>query len=369
MAKMSVKEYLNKLAAKDKKRLADLDKVQPIEFISSGSWVLNLIVGDGTNSLKSGGIPRGYVTEIFGNESSGKTTCALSACRQAQAISDSPVIFLDFERSFHKPYAQALGVNLNHEKLMVWEPDDFEDGWNLIKESLVMQPALIVVDSVTAMIPRKYLLGGVDEAGRIGEHAALMSRMLNEITKRIKDTKTALLFLNQIRAVIRTTGYGRGPTEDSTGGNALKFYSSVRIKLKRGQAQTVTGKSIITGKTEKKAVNLTVYATAIKNRIDAPFKTGPVYIRFGQGFDNYLSMIELGCNTGVIKKKGAFYTFQDGSKEVFKCQGKERLCKLLKENEKIYTKLRDNLTVKEDSEAEEMYDDEDEMMEDVGASS
>lgn len=369
MAKMSPKEFLKKLSKEDKKALNDLSKPKNFDFIPSGSWVLNSIIGDGTNQQKPGGLPRGYLIEIFGNESSGKTTCALSACKQAQAISDSPVIFLDFERSFHHPYAEALGVDLNPERLMVFEPDHFEHGWSLIKDALIMEPPLIVCDSVTAMIPKQYLDGSVDESGRIGAHAALMSRMLNEMTKRIKETNTSFLMLNQIRAKINTSGgKNYGPSEDSTGGNALKFYASVRIKLKKGQAQTVTGKSIITGKSEKKAVNVIVYATAVKNRIDAPFKTGPLYIRFGKGFDNILSMIELATNTGVIKKKGAFYSFETGGKTLFNAQGKEKLREVLMNDAKIYSKLKDSLVVKEDSEAKELYQEESdaEMFEDVG---
>lgn len=369
MAKMSAKEFLKKLGKEDRKVLSDLAKPKSFDFIPTGSWVLNSIIGDGSNQQKPGGLPRGYLVEIFGNESSGKTTCALSACKQAQALSDSPVLFLDFERSFHKPYAEALGVNLDPERLMVFEPDDFEHGWSLMKEALIMEPPLIICDSVTAMIPRKYLNGSVDENQRLGEHAALMSRMLNEMTKRIKDSNTNLLMLNQIRAKISTGGMpSRGPSEDSTGGNALKFYASVRIKLKKGQKQEISGQSIITGKSEKRAVNQIVYATAIKNRIDAPYKTGPLYIRFGKGFDNILSMIELATNTGVLNKKGAFYKFELGGKTMFNAQGKEKLRELLMNDSKMYSKLRDSLTVREDSEAKELYQEEAdaEMFEDVG---
>jgi recombination protein RecA len=252
---------------------------------------------------------------------------------------------------------------------MVFEPDHFEHGWSIMKDSLLMEPILIICDSVTAMIPQKYLEGSVDESGRIGEHAALMSRMLNEMTKRIKETKTNLLMLNQIRAVINTGPMAnKGPKEDSTGGNALKFYASVRIKLKKGQKMEITGQSIITGKSEKKAINQIVYATAIKNRIDAPYKTGPLYIRFGKGFDNILSMIELAANTKVINQKGAYFSFKSGGKQIFNVQGKEKLRELLLNDNKTYSLLRDSLVVKEDSEAEALYGEEQDeaMLENVG---
>jgi len=352
---MTPSEFYSKLAKEDKTSIANLAKSKPIEFIPTGSWVLNALIGDGTGAGKPGGIPRGQITEVFGDESSGKSTLGLSTCRQVQMMGGLP-IYVDFERTFHDRYAQALGIDTSPDKFVLIQPNHFQHGAKMINDSLLMRPPLIVVDSVSAMLPREFLEGEVDEAGRVGLQAQLMSAFLSYITKKIdpmQGTNTALLFVNQMRSRIKMNKYDRGPNEESSGGNALKFYASVRIKFLKGLVEMIDAHSAITGKTEKKPVNVQVKAMIVKNKIDRPFMAGPIFIRFGEGFDNYFSIMELAVNIGVIKKAGAFLSFNRGGEEVFKVQGREQLRSLLAKDSKVYQSLRDSLVLKEDEQAKQ----------------
>jgi len=360
---MSNDEFYKKLSRDDKQAIVDLSVDNPIRFIPAGSWVINSIIGDGTNTGKPGGYPRGHIVEIFGDESSGKTTLGVLACKQAQE-NGGQAVFMDFERTFHATYAQNLGLSLDKNKFTLMRPDHFQHGARLIRDALLMKPWIIVVDSVSAMTPKETLDGAIDEAGRIGLQAQLMSMFLGIITKKIPESESCLMFLNQMRTVINTSGYNRGgPQQESSGGNALKYYSSLRLKLNTIMTERVSATSLITGKEEKKAVNVLVKVTAIKNKIDVPAKTGPIYIRFGEGVDNIASIAELAINIGTIKKSGAFYTFREGNEILFNCHGREDLRRTLKENDLMLKKVCANLEVKEDKEAvpetpEENYSDE-----------
>ena len=161
------------------------------------------------------------------------------------------------------------------------------------------------------------------------------------------------MFINQMRSRIKMNKYDRGPTEESSGGNALKFYSSVRIKLLKGMVESVMAHSAITGKNEKKPINVQVKAMIVKNKIDRPFMAGPIFIRFGEGFDNYYSIMELALNIGVIKSKGSFYSFTKGEEALFNVQGKEQLRALLAKDNKLFQALRDSLVLKEDEQAKQ----------------
>jgi recombination protein RecA len=348
---MGSEEFYKRLSRDDKQAVVDLSVQKPIKFIPSGSWVINSIIGDGTNTNKSGGYPRGHVVEIFGDESAGKTTLALGACKQVQEMGGHAV-FLDFERTFHAKYAQNLGLSLDKNKFTLIRPDHFQHGARLIRDALLMKPWLIAVDSVSAMTPKETLEGSIDEAGRIGLQAQLMSMFLSIITKKIEESETCLMFLNQMRMVINmgNTWSGGGPKEESSGGNALRYYSSLRLKLNTVMTERIASVSTITGKEEKKAVNVIVKVTAIKNKIDSPAKSGPIFIRFGEGVDNIASIMELAINTEVIKKSGAFYTFREGDKILINSHGKEDLRRQLKDNEGLFKKVCDNLVVKEDVE-------------------
>jgi recombination protein RecA len=350
----SLSDFFNKLSKDDANNILDLQKKTKLDFISTGSWVLDSLIGDGTMTGGAGGLPRGHIVEVFGDESSGKTTLALSAIKQVQKKGGFALL-MDFEQTFHERYAERLGVSLSKDKLIVAQPPYFQRGAAMIVQFLrEVKPPLIVVDSVSAMLPREMMEGAIDEAGGIGLQARLMSASLAYITKFLKDSNTCLLFINQLRSMIKKNKYDQGPEEETSGGRALRYYASVRLKLKKGAVERVAVTNRLTGKEGKEPINVTVNATVVKNKIDKPWMTAPVYIRFGDGFDNILSVVELAINTGVIKKNQAVYTFehQDGTLKVI---GKENLRKALEEKDKIFDQIRASIVVKEDQKTKEDY--------------
>jgi len=347
---MTPEEYYKKVSKEDKDAILDMNKRKKLEFIPTGSWVINSLIGDGTLTGKPGGLPRGHIVEVFGDESSGKTTFALSACRQVQEMGGLP-IYLDFEQTFHPIYAEKVGLNLDSKKFMVIQPKHFQHGARIIHDTLAMKPHLIVCDSVSAMLPKQFLEGEIDEGQRIGLQAQLMSGMLSYISKFLNDANVCLLFTNQMRKVIKKSKFETGPDEESSGGWALKFYSSVRLKLRKSTVEKVDVKSKVTGKKGQEPINVMVKATVVKNKIDKPYYSAPVYIRFGEGFDNILSVMELAINTNVIKKAGAFLTFGD----TVKVQGKEQMWKLLHDDHKIWGQLKDSLVLMQDEQAKDDY--------------
>lgn len=318
-----------------KKEQIDGDIHKAIDIIPSGSWVLNRLIGDGTLEDQPGGFPRGYTVEIFGDEACGKTTIALHAAKEVQKAGGT-VLFADFEHSLRtqKKYIENLGINIDQETFVHMTPMSFEQGAKLIGESLVtLKPWLIIVDSVTAMLPKDSAEGDADEVSAIGKQARLMSHFLNWITKRLEKSNTCLILLNQKRKVIKKSKYDPGPDETTSGGNAVRFFSNIRIELKPKQKEKATVTSNITGAKEDKIVNQVIKATVIKNKLDLPFKTGPIYITFGKGINNILSLVELGKNKKVIKLNGAWYAWEDPSGEhSFNCQGKEALLDHLENN-------------------------------------
>ena len=346
---MTPEEYYKKVSKEDKDAILDLKKRKKLDLIPTGSWIINSLIGDGTLTGTAGGLPRGHIVEVFGDESSGKSTFALSACKQVQEMGGLP-IYLDFEQTFHPIYAERIGLNLDSKKFILMQPRNFQHGARLIHDSLAMKPHLIVIDSVSAMLPKQFLEGDIDDSQRIGLQAQLMSGMLSYISKFLQDSNTCLLFLNQMRKVIKKSKFDTGPDEESSGGWALKFYSSVRLKLKRGLVEKVDVKSKLTGKKGQEPVNVTVKVTVVKNKIDKPWYSAPVYIRFGDGFDNILSVMELAISTNVIKKTGAFLTFGD-----VKAQGQEQMWKILHDDHKTWTKLKDSLVLVQDEQAKEDY--------------
>lgn len=348
---LSRDEYFKKICKEDKETIMDLSKKETIDFIPTGSWVLNQIIGDGTMTGTPGGFPRGHIVEIFGDESSGKTTIGLSAIAKTQEMGGFGIL-MDFEQSFHSTYAEKLGINLNKDKFIVSRPSHFQQGARQIENMLLMKPPIIVIDSVAAMLPKQVLDADVDESMMVGIHARLMSMLLQRISKQLQASNTCLVFLNQLRAVIKKSKWETGPDEESSGGRALKYYSSVRIKLKKSKIEHIDAISKITGKKEKEPINVTIKASVVKNKIDKPHYSGPIYIRFGEGFDNILSIIELAINLGVIKKSGSFFQF-----DTIKEQGKESFRTALNENPKIFEKLQNSLVIKEDEQIKKEYKD------------
>ena len=349
---MSVDEFYKRLSKNDKMAVINLNDKKKIDFISSGSWVVDMLICPETGK---GGFPRGHIVEVFGNESCGKTTLGMSACKQTQEEGGLPV-WVDFERTFSKDYAKDIGLDLNPKKFIYMEPLNLEHGMGLIAAAFAMKPWLIVVDSVAGMTPKAFLDGDIDEVARIGLQAQLMSKSLNIITKYIPSSNTCLLFTNQLRSVIKKTKWQTGPDEETCGGKALKYYSSVRLKMRTSTVETVSEISKITAKREKKPVNVMVKIQVAKNKIDKPFFSGPAYIRFGEGFDNLRSIIELACNAGVIKKtkggpgKTGSLKFELDGKMIFDESNEEQLRKTLEKDKKTVDLLLKTVRPKVDEE-------------------
>jgi len=335
------------------------DITRKIDFVSTGSWVVNRLIGDGSHENRPGGVPRGYVTEIYGDEGCGKTTLALHIAKMAQE-SGERVVYADFEKSLRQQYkyVQNIGVNVNPPHFLHIEPDNFEEGVKLIGLSMVkVQPAVIIVDSVTAMLPKAAFEADADESVQVGLHAKLTGWWLNWITKRLGKKNIALVLVNQKRSYIKTDKFDKGPKEITSGGKAIRFFTSVRMHMHPGKKEQIETVSDITGVEEKKAINQTVKVVIEKNKLDMPFKSGPIYIAFGQGIDNILSMIELAVNRRIIKKEGAWFSWKDTSSDMqFKVQGMQALKRHLEENPEILEVIKPKLQpTRDDAEMDQTY--------------
>jgi recombination protein RecA len=267
--------------------LESIPKVN-VETISTGSPSLDLALG-------IGGLPRGRIIEIYGPESSGKTTLALSTAAQVQKT-NGQVAFVDTEHALDTDYAKKIGVDV--EKLVLSQPDSGEDALNIV-EKLIRSGLfdLIIVDSVAALVPKAELEGEVGDQF-IGLQARMMSQALRKLTGIISKTRTVLIFINQTRAMIGGMIPGQ---ETTTGGKALKFYASVRIELKR-ISQIKKGEEIIGNK---------IKAKIVKNKVAPPFKTTEFDIYYDEGISYEADLINLGEKLGVIKKSGNSYFFDE----------------------------------------------------------
>lgn len=313
---------------------------QKIDFISTQSWVIDRVIGDGTGSGQPGGIPRGFMTEVFGGESCGKTTLALHVTAEALRRGEV-VVYADFENSLEAQwhYIKELGINYKDKtKFIHIRPDNYESGAKAIFEATCMfKPALVVVDSLAAAIPEKFLSGNLEEAVQVGLHARQTAIFCSTMNKVLLKCNTALLIINQLRSNIKGK-YDEGPSEQTTGGKAQKYYMHLRLQMKPKVKETVSEISAITGMKEDKAVNQQVIVTAVKNKLDKPFRSAPVYIAFGKGIDSVRSLITLAEQRGVVKKGGGGYYAYSSPKNPslnFSVQGKDALTKLLEERADI----------------------------------
>lgn len=349
-------EQKNEKPASDTEALAFIESLKKsghlgdikrkIDFLSTGSWVVNRLIGDGSQQNRPGGVPRGYVTEVYGDEGCGKTTLALHIAKQA-LDAGFRVIYADFEKSLRqqRKYIENIGVDISPPNFCHIEPDNFEDGVKLIGIAMMkLGPAVIIVDSVTAMLPKAAFEGEADEGVQVGLHAKLTGTWLNWITKRLGKKNCALVLVNQMRSTIKADKYDTGPKEVTSGGRAVRFYSSLRIHMKPGLREQVEEISDITGISEKKAVSQVIKVVIEKNKLDMPFKSGPIYIQFGYGIDNVMSMIELAINRHIIKKEGAWFSWKDADSDLqFKVQGKQSLKRHLEANPEILEVLKPKL--------------------------
>jgi recombination protein RecA len=285
-------------------RLGDEGRA-PIEVIPTGSIALDVALG-------IGGLPRGRVVEIYGPESSGKTTVALHAVANAQAAG-GVAAFIDAEHALDPEYARALGVDTD--ALLVSQPDTGEQALE-IADMLVRSGALdvIVIDSVAALVPRAEIEGEMGDS-HVGLQARLMSQALRKITGALSNSGTTAIFINQLREKI---GVMFGSPETTTGGKALKFYASVRLDVRR----------IETLKDGADAVGNRTRVKVVKNKVAPPFKQAEFDIVYGQGISREGSLIDVGVEQGLIKKSGAWYTYEADQLG----QGKENVRSFLRDN-------------------------------------
>ena len=292
------------------------NRVVDVPVIPTGSIGLNAALG-------VGGYPRGRVIEIFGPESSGKTTLAIHAIAEAQKAGGIAAI-IDAEHAFDRFYAEKLGVDV--ENLFISQPDDGEQALE-IADQLIRSSAIdiIVIDSVAALTPKAEIEGDMGD-NRVGLQARLMSQALRKLTASINKTNTCCIFINQLREKI---GVMFGNPETTTGGNALKFYSSIRLDIRRA-TQIKEGDEVIGNQTRVKVV---------KNKVAPPFKKAEFDIMFGEGISKAGEIIDMGVETGIIKKSGSWFSYGDSKL----AQGRDACKRLIQDNPELAAELEEKI--------------------------
>src|SRR6516165_10796953 len=293
-------------------RLGGIDSTAALDAIPSGSLSLDVALG-------VGGYPRGRVIEVFGPESSGKTTLTLHAIAEAQKLGGTAA-FVDAEHALDANYARKLGVDV--ENLLVSQPDSGEQALE-IAEVLIRSGAIdiVVVDSVAALVPRAELEGEMGDA-QMGLQARLMSQALRKLTGIVSKSRTCLIFINQIREKI---GVMFGNPETTTGGRALKFYATVRVDIRR-IAAIKDGESVVGSRTKVKIV---------KNKVAAPFREAEFDIIYGEGVSKEGDLLDLGVAQNLVEKSGSWFSYKNERIG----QGRENARQFLKDNKDVATKL------------------------------
>ena len=290
---------------------------EEVEVISSGSIGLDIALG-------AGGYPKGRVIEIYGPESSGKTTLTLHAIAECQK-KGGIAAFIDAEHAFDRFYAEKLGVDVT--ELIISQPDHGEQALE-IADNLIRSGAvdIIVIDSVAALTPKSEIEGEMGDS-KMGLHARLMSQALRKLTGSISKTKCTVFFINQLREKI---GVMFGNPETTTGGNALKFYASVRIDIRRSTQIKNTESEVLGNKTRVKIV---------KNKVAPPFKTAEFDIIYGEGISKIGEIIDLGVNYELLKKSGSWFSYGDSKIG----QGRDAVKKVLLENPDLLDELEEKI--------------------------
>ena len=288
------------------------ETTEDVEVIPTGSIGLNAALG-------VGGYPRGRIIEIYGPESSGKTTLAIHAIAEAQKLGGIAA-FIDAEHAFDRFYAEKLGVDVDN--LLISQPDNGEQALE-IADQLIRSSAIdiIVIDSVAALTPKKEIEGDMGDSA-VGLHARLMSQALRKLTATISKTKTTCIFINQLREKI---GIMFGNPETTTGGNALKFYASVRIDIRKS-TQIKDGEQVFGNLTKVKVV---------KNKVAPPFRKCEFDIMFGEGISKVGEIIDLGVEYNIIQKSGSWFSYQESKL----AQGRDATKDLLRDNPELCEEL------------------------------
>lgn len=291
--------------------------ISDVEAISSGSLGLNIALG-------VGGYPRGRVIEIYGPESSGKTTLTLHAIAEAQRAGGIAA-FIDAEHAFDRFYAENLGIDL--ENLIISQPDNGEQALE-ITDNLIRSGAIdiIVIDSVAALTPKSEIEGEMGDS-KMGLHARLMSQALRKLTASISKTNCTVIFINQLREKI---GVMFGNPETTTGGNALKFYASVRLDIRRSTQIKDANSNVLGNKTKVKVV---------KNKVAPPFKTAEFDIMYGEGVSKIGEIIDIGVDYEIIKKSGSWFSYEDTKLG----QGRDAVKAVLKDNPDLMDELEEKI--------------------------
>lgn len=318
----AIRDRLEKKYAASTELFPDFTSIKKIETIPSPSAIVNAVTG-------IGGLPRGRMTEIYGPFSSGKTTIATEVAAEAQkADPKAVVLYLDYEHAFDATYAHKLGVDLNPSRFIFAQPDYFEQGAQIVSD--YVQAGLvdmIVIDSAAAMTPKSILDGSFDDEGgsQKGTQAALMAVFLDKITKMInKGRKPALVIINQTRAVINIGGRPQknAPKEQAAGGNALKFYASIRLELEIVNSEGDENRG--TKGTDQIYTQNRVRVTAVKNKLAPPFVRGVLVIEYGKGINNIVSIAELAeARLGIMSGAGFFKYEGDTPGTTLSCRGRE----------------------------------------------
>src|SRR5213078_227943 len=297
-------------------RLGSKEAIVPISVISTGAISFDAALG-------VGGVPRGRVVEIFGPESSGKTTLALQVIAEAQKTGGMAA-FVDAEHALDAAYAQKLGIDLDN--LLVSQPDNGEQALEIV-EVLIRSGGVdvVVVDSVAALVPRAEIEGEMGEA-QMGLQARLMSQALRKLTGAVSKSKASLIFINQLREKI---GVMFGNPETTTGGRALKFYSSVRIDIRR-IASIKDGDIVVGGRTRVKVV---------KNKVAPPFREAEFDVMYGEGVSKWGDLLDIGVDKRIIEKSGAWFAY--GGERLG--QGRENAKQFLKENPDVAKTIEDRV--------------------------
>ena len=291
--------------------------VQDVEVIPSGSIGLDIALG-------VGGYPKGRIVEIYGPESSGKTTLTLHAIAEAQKAGGIAA-FIDAEHAFDRFYAEKLGVDIDN--LIISQPDNGEQALE-IADNLIRSGAIdiVIIDSVAALTPKSEIEGEMGDS-KMGLHARLMSQALRKLTSSISKTKCTVIFINQLREKI---GVMFGNPETTTGGNALKFYASVRLDIRRSTQIKDAGGEVSGNKTRVKVV---------KNKVAPPFKAAEFDIMYGEGISRIGEILDLGVEYDIIKKSGSWFSYGDTKLG----QGRDAVKILLKDNPELLEELEDKI--------------------------
>ena len=294
------------------------ERIDDVEVIPTGSIALNAALG-------VGGYPKGRIIEIYGPESSGKTTLAIHAIAEAQK-QGGIAAFIDSEHAFDRFYAKSLGVDVDN--LWISQPDNGEQALE-IADQLIRSSAIdiIVIDSVAALTPKAEIEGDMGD-NKVGLQARLMSQALRKLTASVSKTKTTCIFINQLREKI---GVMFGNPETTTGGNALKFYASVRLDIRKASAI----------KDGDNVVGNLVRVKVIKNKVAPPFRKAEFEIMFGEGISRVGEIVDLGVDHGIIKKSGSWFSYEDSRIG----QGREAVKAILKDNPELCDEIAEKIAL------------------------